>query len=131
MKRKDNKSKLIYPELSYKILGCLFAVFNELGYGHKEKFYQNALKKELNDKKLEYKEQVYSPLIYKNSVVGKNFFDFLIENKIIVELKTTAYFHKKHFEQVQEYLKTSKLKLAIIANYTKDGVKSYRVVNIN
>jgi len=131
MNNKNTNNKIIYPELSYKILGCLFNVYNSLGPNHREKFYQNALKQELIDKKLSFKEQVYCPLMHRNTIVGKNFFDFLIEDKIIIELKVDRYFRKNHLKQVLEYLKTSNLKLGIIANFTSDGVKSYRVLNIN
>lgn len=130
MKYKYTKKEIIYPELSYTLLGCLFDIYNTLGYGHREKYYQNAFKQTLISKKITFKEQVFCPLKFQGKTVGKNFFDFLIDNKIIIELKTDKYFRKKHLEQVYDYLRTSNLKLGIIANFTKDGVKSYRVVNI-
>ena len=54
MKRDD----LIYPELSYKIVGCLFEVFKKLGAGHREKYYQNAIKEEFLKQEIKFKEQI-------------------------------------------------------------------------
>ena len=125
--RKD----LIYPELSYKILGCCFEVFKVSGAGHRGKYYENALKHELRYKKINFKSQVYYPSTYKGRAVSRNYLDFLIEDKIALELKVGEYFQKAYLDQVFDYLKFADLKLGIIANFTRNGVKSYRVVNIN
>jgi len=127
--RKD-KATVIYPELSYKIVGCLFEVYKLVGGNHQERFYQNALKKEFSDQKIKYKEQVFFPIEYKNKKIGRIFFDFLIDGKVVLELKTGSYFYKRNLEQILDYLKFSHLKLGILANYTRDGVKFYRVLNI-
>lgn len=124
-----SSGKLIYPDLSYRIVGCLYNVYNNLGPNHKEKIYQNALSEELKIAKLKFKEQVYYNLKYKDRFIGKVFFDFLIDGKIVLEIKSSRYFKKKDFEQVLGYLKASNLKLAIIACFTKDKVKTYRVLN--
>lgn len=125
---KDNK--IIYPELSYKIVGCLFEVYRNIGGNHRELYYQKAVKEEFEEQKINFNEQVYSPLKYKGSQIGKYFFDFLIEDKVVLELKKGSVFQKQNIEQVLSYLKTSNLKLGIIANFTRDGVKFYRVLNI-
>ena len=64
-------------------------------------------------------------------IVGKGFLDFSIDSKIIAELKKDGYFSKTHLEQVLNYLKMSNLKLAILINFTNEGVKFKRIVNIN
>lgn len=56
--------------------------------------------------------------------------DFVVENKIVLELKRGENFPKKHIEQVYAYLKATKLKLGIIANFSKSGVKFKRILNI-
>ena len=127
VKRQD----LIYPELSYQIIGCAFDVYNELGSGHHEKYYQRALAESFATEKLQFREQVYFPLIYKNKTVGKNFLDFLVENKIVVEIKKGDRYSAKHINQVLEYLTTSKLKLAILINFGANGVSFKRVVNFS
>jgi len=62
--------------------------------------------------------------------VGNYFLDFVIENKIVLELKKCNRISQKHIEQVYAYLKATDLKLEIIANFTKEGVKFKRIVNL-
>jgi GxxExxY protein len=122
--------KCIYPELSYKIVGCLYEVFNLLGPNRREKFYQRALAKEFDKNKIAYKEQIVYNVSYKSEIIGKDILDFLVEDVIIVELKSKLHFSKSHFIQITEYLKNSKLKLGILVNFTDDGVKFRRVLNL-
>lgn len=127
---KKVRKDIIYLELSYKVLGCCFEVFRTVGSGHRERYYENALKQEFQNKKIEYKSQVYYPSKYKGTAVGKNYLDFLINDKIILELKVGEHFKNSYLDQVLGYLKYTNLKLGIIATFSRDGVKSYRVVNI-
>ncbi len=126
MQRKD----LIYPELSYKINGILFKVFKEMGPGYQEKYYQRAVSEELKSNKFNFKEQLKSDLIYQNKRIGNYYLDFLIEDKIILELKKGDYFKKSNIDQVYAYLKANKLKLGLLANFTSQGVKVKRILNI-
>jgi GxxExxY protein len=122
--------RIIYPKLSYKIIGLLFKIYNELGYGYQEKHYQKALKMELEQNNLKYRQEVLTPLTYQKKCIGRYFLDFLIEDKIAVELKIADDFYKKHLKQVLDYLKTNNLKLGIVALFTKDGLKYKRILNI-
>ncbi len=63
-------------------------------------------------------------------MVGRYYFDFLIEDKIILEIKVRNYFSKKDIEQLNSYLKATRLKLGIIAHFTRAGVKLKRIVNL-
>ena len=127
VRRKD----LVYPELSYEIVGCAFEVFDELGPGHSEKSYQRAMAIALRAKNLQFSEQVYYKLKFRGEIVGRGYLDFLVDGKIILELKKDVNFSKTHMEQVLNYIKLSKLKLAILLNFTKEGVKFKRIVNID
>ncbi|PCH98031.1 MAG: GxxExxY protein [Bacteroidetes bacterium] len=122
---------LLYPELSYEIIGCAFDVFNELGSGHKEIYYQKAIAITFEDKGLKFGKEVYYPLKFRDRIVGKNFADFVIENKIVVETKKDNRFSKAHIDQVLNYLNVSKLKLAILINFGQDGVRFKRIVNFD
>jgi len=126
LKRND----LIYPDLCYQIIGILFEIYRQLGGGYHEKYYQRIVASELAKCGLHYKEQVFAPLIYKENKVGNYFLDFVIENKIVLELKRGEKFSRKHIEQVYSYLKSTGFKLGIIANFTKSGVRFKRIVNI-
>jgi len=127
LRRKD----LIYPELSYQIVGILFEVYNQLGGGYHEKYYQRGIASEFRRCNISSQEQVYAPVIFKGEKIGNNYLDFLIENKIILEIKRGNKFSKNHIEQVLAYLKSKKLKLAIIANFGSKELKFKRIINLN
>jgi GxxExxY protein len=128
---KLNREDLLYPELSCKIIGCAFEVFNQLGPGHAEKTYHAALALSFKDKGISFNEQVYFPVKFMGKVVGRNFFDFLVDDKIIIEIKKNVRYSKVHLDQVSNYLQVSNLKLAILINFMIDGVTSKRIINIS
>ena len=125
--RKD----LIYPELSYKIIGCAFDVHNELGGGHHEKYYQRALAEAFSRRNLIFKEQAYYSLKYRGKIVGKGFVDFIVNDKVIVEIKKGDRYSKRHIDQVLEYLKLNDFKLAILISFGSDKVSFTQIVNFN
>jgi GxxExxY protein len=94
MKPLVRRNDLVYPKLSYEIIGCAYEVWDELGLGHSEKIYQKFLAIVLHTKNKKFKEQVYYSLKFKDEIVGKGFLDFLIDDKIIVELKKMENFLK-------------------------------------
>ena len=124
------RNDLVFPELSFKLIGCAYEVFNEIGFGHLEKIYQKGYAAILRKHAISFKEQVYHPIKINNEIIGKLFFDFLIEDMIIVELKKDGRYSKQHIDQVNQYLKASEIKLALLINFTSKGVISKRLVNI-
>ncbi len=124
------RSDLLYPELSYLIIGCAFDVYNSLGSGHHEKYYQRALIEAFTEKQITFQTEISSPLSYKGKVVGRNRLDFLVDGKVIVELKKGNNFSKTHVDQVLEYLQTYQHKLAILINFGSQGVVFKRIVNL-
>jgi GxxExxY protein len=96
------KIDLVYPELCYKIIGAAFNVYNTLGHGHYEKYYQRALAEEFKNQHLSFKEQLFSPLKFGNITIGKNTFDFLVDDKVIVEIKKNERFSRANINQVVE-----------------------------
>lgn len=127
LKRKD----ILFPEFSYRIVGSAFDVYNELGAGYYENKYQKALAISFEASGLKFSQQVYYPASYKGIVIGKKFFDFLVEDSIIVEIKRGNRFSKSHIDQVLNYLKSSSLKLAILINFGSLGVNFRRIINFN
>lgn len=125
------KNNVFYPELSYKIVGCAFDVYNEIGSGHIENYYQRALSESFKKNKLNFKEQLYFPLKYNNKVIGKKFIDFLVEDSIVVEIKKGNRFSKTHIDQVLEYLKLNEFRLAILINFGSSGVTFKRIINFS
>ncbi len=126
-----NKNKIVYKKLSYEIVGILFEVYNELGYGYQERHYEKAIKSHFQEKKIKYIRQAPYQISVKGKIIGRYYFDFLVEDKIILEIKKGKYFSKRNLEQVKGYLHHSKKKLAILANFTPDDVKFKRILNIN
>ena len=121
--------KIIYKEESYIILGCCFDIFNEIGPGHRENTYQSALKEKFTSKNINFKEQVYMPVQIDGKTIAKNYFDFLVYDKIVIEIKKGDGFFRRDIEQLYSYLSVSKLKLGILVNFTSTGVKHKRVLN--
>lgn len=122
---------LVYPELSHRIIGVLFDVFNELGPGLSEKTYQRATAVGLKYAGLKFEEQVYSPLMFRGEKVRNNYFDFFIEGKIVLELKKGQHSSLSHIEQLKQYLVSKKLKLGILAYFAFTNLHFKRVLNLN
>lgn len=121
--------KLIYPELSYRIVGILFKVHSELGGKYQEKYYQRAVAKLFDSDGLTYKREVPVDLNFRGEKIGKYFLDFVLDNKIVLELKATPFLHPEDFRQVLAYLKANGLKLGILANFRGRKLVYKRVLN--
>ncbi|HLD30708.1 MAG TPA: GxxExxY protein [Patescibacteria group bacterium] len=123
-------NKVVYhKELSYEIIGVMYEVYNELGYGYQEKYYGKAIEKSFLRSGIKFRSQVPYKIVFKREVVGRYFLDFLVENKIVVEIKKGRYFSKRNIEQVKGYLRATKLQLAILVNFTPNNIKFFRVLN--
>lgn len=131
MKALLKRDDLLYPELSYKIMGCAFNVYNQLGSGHLEKVYQKALAIAFTKAGLKFSEQLKNEVFFEGENLGYGKSDFLVENKIIVEIKRGNYFNPADFKQVKKYLVQTPLELGILIRFTPEKVLSKRVVNIN
>ena len=128
--KKFQNDKLLFPELSYQVVGVLFEVHNTLGYGYQEKYYQKAVAALFTKLKIDFKEQVLVEIRIGGAVIAKGYADFIIEGKIILEIKKGDSFRKNNIDQVFSYLKMTGLELGILANFTSKGVLSKRILNI-
>jgi GxxExxY protein len=119
-------------ELSYKIIGAAMELHKTLGPGLLESVYEVALAYDLKEIGLEVKTQVPMPLVYKDvkQEIGYRI-DLLVENKVIVEIKSIENLAPVHFAQTLTYLKLADKKLALLINFNtkllKDGI--HRIVN--
>jgi GxxExxY protein len=125
------REDLLYPDLSYKIVDTLFDVYYKLGAGHYEKYYQNAVAVAFDEKGISYKREHHIPLKLRTKKIGSYFLDFLVEDKVVLELKKGNFFPRTNIDQIYAYLKATSLQLGILANYTSSGVKCKRIVNIS
>ncbi len=121
---------LIYKELSYKLFGLAFEVYSTLGGELKEKVYANAYCELLKRDGISFSREVYAPVKINDKVVGKYYFDLLIEDKIVIELKKGNLNYLLACNQLSNYLKVSNLKLGLIIRFTKDGARVKRIVNL-
>lgn len=128
--KKILRQDLVFPELNYTIIGILFEVYNNLGPGYKEKYYQKAIATALKNAGILFKEQVYCPITFENANVGHCYIDFLIDNKVILEIKSGEKFLKRNIKQIHSYLRVKDLKLGLLANFTKEGLKFKRILSL-
>ncbi len=119
-------------DISYKIRGAIFNIYNALGPGLLESVYVAAFVFELQKEGLKVKREVPVPVYYEGEKLEVGFrLDLLVENKVIIEVKSVENLAEVHHKQVLTYLKLTKLKLAILINFNVDNIKSgiFRKVN--
>ena len=121
--------EIIYPELSYKITGLLMEVQGSLGRFCKEKQYGDYFEILLNKNGLKYRREPSINFKIETEIITGNRIDFIIEDKILVEIKTVPFLTKKDYYQTMRYLKAANLKLALLVNFRSEYLKPKRVLN--
>jgi GxxExxY protein len=119
-------------EISYIIRGAIFKAYNELGPGLLESSYEAVLSYELSKKGLRTRTQVKLPLVYENISLNAGYIiDILVEEKVIIELKSVEHLLEVHHKQILTYLKLSGKKLGILVNFNTDNIENsiFRKVN--
>ncbi|MES2810917.1 MAG: GxxExxY protein [Bacteroidota bacterium] len=122
-------SKILFQEESFQIVGILFDVYNNLGNGFSEIVYKDALEFEFRTLDIPFQREREYAVSYKNTVLKHKFYaDFVVHDKIILEIKSCESISDTHISQCLNYLKVSNNRLAILANFTKEGVEYKRIV---
>ena len=111
--------KVVYKDLSYKILGLAMQIHNELGPGFLEKIYENSLMVLFRENGIEAVQQFPISVTFRGQVVGDYFADILVERSIILELKAQDRIVDIHKAQTLNYLKATQFKLALLLNFGK------------
>jgi len=110
-------------EISYKIRGAIFKVYNELGPGLLESVYEHALCYQLRKDGLSVKSQVKIDVYYDGKLLPVDYrLDILVEDKVIVELKSVDAFQPVHHKQLLTYLKLMNLHLGLLVNFNTDNL---------
>ena len=122
------EEKIIYKELSYKIVGLAIEVRKELGFGFLEKVYENALMIMLEENGIKAAQQVPIKVSFHGRIIGDYIADILVENSIILELKTQERITEIHKAQTLNYLRATGLRLAILLNFGKNKLEHERLV---
>ena len=123
-------------ELTYTIIGCALKVHAKLGLGLLESVYQKALMIELDNECLLAEEEVPITVMYEGNDLGIGFrIDILVEDQIILELKSVSELEKVHFKQLQTYLKLTNKPMGYLINFNAEslrfGHEINRITNIN
>ena len=113
-----------YEELTEKIIGIFYKVYNCLGYGFLEKVYENALAIEFRREGLSFGQQVPVKVFYEGEIVGDYVADFIVEDKIVVEIKALVEFSGNEKGQLLNYLRATDLEVGLLLNFGKEvGIK--------
>ncbi|MFD2563269.1 GxxExxY protein [Aquimarina rubra] len=120
---------IIHKKESYEVLGALFEVHNNLGGGFLEIVYGDALEYEFNLRGIPFEREKRYDVNYKDIVLKHHFYaDFVVYDKIVLEIKSVKYTHEAHIAQCLNYLKVSGNKLAILANFESERLDYQRIV---
>jgi GxxExxY protein len=121
---------LKYNDITEKIIGASFEVHKELGRGFPEVIYQRALEHEFHSFKLKFKREIEQEIYYKYlpAPIGKRRADFVVEEKVLVELKAVSELDNAHIAQTLNYLKAFKLEVGLLINFGGTSLTFKRLV---
>ncbi|MDO9254155.1 MAG: GxxExxY protein [Bacteroidales bacterium] len=120
---------LIYSEESYQIIGACFEVHRNLGPGFLEAVYTEALMWEFEERDIPYEKNRELSIEYKGKLLSKKYYaDFVCYDKIIIELKAIDTLTQENISQVLNYLKATKMRLGILANFGEQKFHSRRII---
>lgn len=119
-------------DISFLIRKCIFKVYNSLGPGLLESVYEAAMIYELQKEGLKIKQQMPIPVVYEGIYLDKGFrLDILVEDKVIIEIKSVDFINGVHHKQLITYLRLADIKLGLLVNFNADNINDsiFRKVN--
>jgi GxxExxY protein len=123
------EGKLIYKDLSYRICGFLFYIHNKLGRFSKEKNYADAIELVLKENKIPFTREETIPTDILSRKMNLYRLDFLIDNKLLLEIKAKNFVTKDDYHQILRYLKSKNIKLGLLVNFREKYLKPRRILN--
>ena len=120
--------RILYRDLSYKIVGLAMQAHTELGHGFLEKVYENALMVLFEENGIKAQQQVPIKVQFHGRVIGDYIADLVVEDSIILELKAAERIAEIHKAQTLNYLKATKFRLALLMNFGKRKLEYERLV---
>lgn len=123
------KPEYKYSELTGKIIGCSMEVHNVLGNGFQEVIYQRALEFEMELQRIGFEREFEMDVLYKQKHIGTRRVDFLIENKICLELKAVINLESVHLAQAINYLEAYNLEVGLLINFGYTKLEFHRLQN--
>ena len=121
--------QLKYAEITEKIIGCAMTVHRKMKAGYSELIYSRCLALEFEKIHLFYKKKMELPIYYDDTIVGKRRVDFLIEDKIVVELKAISDLTDKELNQSLNYLENHRKEIALLINFGAKSLQFKRIIN--
>jgi len=115
-----------YEEITHKIIGAAYQVYNQLGFGFLESVYHKAMVIELSKHDLKVESEKQLKVFYEDQVVGDFYIDLFIENTVVVELKSVKNLLKEHEVQMVNYLNGLKKEIGLLINFGSSGVEVKR-----
>lgn len=115
--------ELLEKELCYQIVGYAMNIMNTLGHGFREKTYENALCLEFKLNQVNFSKQSRYPVIFKNEVIDEFIPDIVVDNRVIVELKTVESIIDEHRGQLLNYLRITGIEVGLILNFKHPKLK--------
>lgn len=112
-------SNFAHSDLTHRIIGCYFQVYNRLGWGFLEKVYGNAFVHEFNAQGISWRRQCPVRVFYKSSEIGFYIADFVIEESVIVEIKAAESLCQQHEAQLTNYLRATAFEVGLLLNFGK------------
>lgn len=123
------KSQYIESELTGILIGLSYEMWNRLGYGYQEKYFQRAYAQLLTRNNLPFKREQKVVIEFGNKKIGRYFVDFVVKNTVVVELKVANDVYLQHVRQVLGYLKATGLEIGLLIVITKKGIQVKRIIN--
>jgi len=119
---------MLHKEITEKIIGASFEVYNELGYGFLEKVYKNSMQVELVQNGCRCETEYQIKVKYRNAIVGEYFADLFVEDAVVVELKVAKKYNSADEAQLLNQLKATGIKVGLLINFGKSEVEFKRLV---
>jgi GxxExxY protein len=123
------KAQYKYSDLTEKIIGCAMRVHSTLGNGFQEVIYQRCLKIEFGKNNLPYAREVEMPIHYEGEYVGTRRVDFMVDGKVLVELKALIQLEDVHLAQAINYLEAFNLEVGLLINFGAKSLEFKRLQN--
>jgi len=117
----------IKDELTHKIIGCAMKVHSALGNGFQEVIYQRCLEIEMRKQGIDFSREQEMPIYYEGEIVGTRRVDFLVEDKVLVELKALIQLEDVHLAQIYNYLEAFKIELGLLINFGARSLEFKRI----
>lgn len=118
-----------YSKITGAIIGSAMQVHSALGNGFPEVIYQRSLAIEFQTEEITYNREVSMPLYYKGKSVGKRRVDFVVEDKVLVELKAVSEINETHFNQILNYLTAFQIEIGLLINFGENSLNFKRFIN--